>query len=93
MYRYYMNAETRDAVIAESKRMIAAARAHRAAPRPDGAPIADTAWSHAMPAELEEDALAETDEAGSAFASLVSDLWSASASTRRMPMWGSKLSR
>lgn len=88
MHRYYMNAETRDSLIAESKRMIAAARAHRAASRPDAGSIADSGWSHTMPVENEEGALTETVEEGSAFAALVSDLWSASSSAPRKPLWG-----
>ncbi len=80
MHRYYMNAETRDALIAESKRMIAAAHAQRTAPRPNATPTAASAWSDTMPAESEEGVHDNDANEGSAFAALVSDLWSASAS-------------
>lgn len=93
MHRYYMNAETRDSLIAESKRMIAAAHAQRSAPRRDATPTADSAWSDTMPAESEEGVHGEDAAAGSAFAALVSELWSASASARRVPMWGSEFQR
>ncbi len=78
MHRYYMNAETRDSLIDESKRMIAAARAHRAATRLHLARIVDSGGSHAMPAELKDAEATDTAKEGSAFASLVSSLWAAS---------------
>ncbi|MEO9069013.1 MAG: hypothetical protein ABI281_12895 [Caldimonas sp.] len=92
MHRYYMNAETRDALIAESKRMIAEARAQRATPRLDAAPATDSVWSHTLPL-VDEDVPEEAVEEGSAFASLVSELWSASTSAPRVPSWRSGLSR
>ena len=76
-----MTAETRDALIAESKRLIAE-RAERASPR-RAAPANDDAWSHTMPAEVDEGLQARAPEAGSVFASLVSGLWAASDSARR----------
>ncbi len=85
MHRYYMNAETQAALIAESQRLIAA-RAERTAPHRLATPANDDAWSNTMPAVFDEAESAEDRGDGSTFASLVSDLWSASSSTRRAPV-------
>lgn len=79
MLPYYMNPETRDALIAESKRLIAQRAANAALVR-NGQRAAHATWTPAlMPAP---DADADDVVENSAFAALVTDLWSAS-STRR----------
>lgn len=75
MLPYYMNPETRDAVIAESNRLIAQRAAHAASVR-NGQRAAQATSTPAPDADADERV------ENSAFAALVSELWSAS-STRR----------
>lgn len=92
MHRYYMNSETRAALIAESKRMIAA-RVPGNATHVDVMPSDDQAWPHTTPLEREEVEAVDGDPADSAFAAVVSDLQSASAAARHVPQWLREFSR
>ncbi len=78
MHRYYMNAETRDALIAESKRMIAA-RAPSAATADESAPAESAVDERAASASNDERGRVEDAGTDSTFAALVSDLRYASA--------------
>lgn len=77
MLRYYMDSQTRDALIAESQRRIAI-RAANAVPSDNTGPgTLDAPWTEpaCLPAR---DTDAIDVEANSAFAALVSELWAAS---------------
>ncbi len=76
MHRYYMDSQTRDALIVESNRLIAIRAANAASGR--NAPrVADTSWT--PPAEESAPDTGAGDlEANSAFAALVSELRSVS---------------
>ena len=80
MHRYYMTPETRQAVIAESNRLIASRAAMDAArrqPRQAGEPL-DSEWP-----DSQGDTETTASGLDSAFARLVSDLESTSAWSRR----------
>ena len=76
MLRFYMDSQTRDALIAESNRLIALRAANAASSR-NAARASDSSWPQ-LAGWSEPDTGAADLEANSAFAALVSGLCSAS---------------
>ncbi|MEO8079575.1 MAG: hypothetical protein ABI641_03540 [Caldimonas sp.] len=78
MNPFYMNRETRDSLIAESKRLIAERAANAAVRRNSSGGAAVSQTSPPLASASDDEAQADGVEENSAFAVLVSELWSAS---------------